>query len=229
MIAEPLERGIAEDIETGRVNIRMTAKERGKFFQEKYQWDLLASRSIWAFGPDDSGPNILLDDTLPSQVDKKLLGTVKEHIKQGFQWGAREGPLCDEREFHIRRSRDGGGSQRCSYAEHQVPCARRQSGTGANIPWGRPDCADRSASVLLFVLDGEESYYVAQHMAEDSDRAPLGNPPVDGADLLCGGAGTRRLHFRGIHRARATPRSRYPGHSQGGFTTVHRQGPYPGH
>ncbi|KAI0323071.1 Calreticulin family-domain-containing protein [Amylostereum chailletii] len=96
MIAEPLERGIAEDIETGRVNMRMSAKERGKFFQEKYQWDLLASRSIWAFGPEDSGPNILLDDTLPSEVNKTLLGSVKEHIKQGFQWGSREGPLCDE-------------------------------------------------------------------------------------------------------------------------------------
>ena len=97
MISEPLERGIAEDIETGRVTIRMTPKERGTFFQEKYQWDLLASRSIWAFGPDESGSNILLDDTLPSQVDKKMLVSVKEHIKQGFQWGAREGPLCDER------------------------------------------------------------------------------------------------------------------------------------
>ncbi|CAL1694332.1 unnamed protein product [Somion occarium] len=96
MIAEPLERGIAEDLENGRVTMRMSPKERGTFFQEKYQWDLLASRSIWAFGPDENGPNILLDDTLPSQVDKKLLGTVKEHIKQGFQWGAREGPLCDE-------------------------------------------------------------------------------------------------------------------------------------
>lgn len=68
MIAEPLERGIAEDLETGRVTMRMSAKERGKFFEEKYQWDLLASRSIWAFGPDENGPNILLDDTLPSQV-----------------------------------------------------------------------------------------------------------------------------------------------------------------
>jgi U5 small nuclear ribonucleoprotein component len=28
-----------------------------------------------------------------------MLGTVKEHIKQGFQWGAREGPLCDERGY----------------------------------------------------------------------------------------------------------------------------------
>ncbi|EJD53219.1 P-loop containing nucleoside triphosphate hydrolase protein [Auricularia subglabra TFB-10046 SS5] len=96
MIAEPLEKGVAEDIQTGRVTMRMTPKERGSFFQEKYGWDLLASRSIWAFGPDESGPNILVDDTLPSQVDKKLLLTVKDHIKQGFQWGAREGPLCDE-------------------------------------------------------------------------------------------------------------------------------------
>lgn len=99
MISEPLERGIAEDMETGRVTMRMTPKERGTFFQQKYQWDLLASRSIWAFGPDESGSNILLDDTLPSQVDKKMLVSVKEHIRQGFQWGAREGPLCDERAY----------------------------------------------------------------------------------------------------------------------------------
>jgi 116 kDa U5 small nuclear ribonucleoprotein component len=98
MIAEPMEKGVAEDIEKGRVSMSMSVKDRGKFFQEKYQWDLLASRSIWAFGPDENGPNVLVDDTLPSQVDKKLLNTVKEHIKQGFRWGAREGPLCDERE-----------------------------------------------------------------------------------------------------------------------------------
>jgi U5 small nuclear ribonucleoprotein component len=102
MIAEPLEKGIAEDIERGRVTMRMTPKERGTFFQEKYQWDLLASRSIWAFGPEEQGTNILIDDTLPSTVDKKMLGVVKEHIKQGFQWGAREGPLCDERKPPLR-------------------------------------------------------------------------------------------------------------------------------
>lgn len=78
MIAEPLERGIAEDIERGRVNMRMSAKERGTFFEEKYQWDLLASRSIWAFGPDDNnGPNVLLDDTLPSQVFPPSQGVIQ--------------------------------------------------------------------------------------------------------------------------------------------------------
>lgn len=96
MIAEPLERGISEDIESGKISIRLPPRELGKHFQDKYGWDLLASRSIWAFGPDEFGTNLLIDDTLPSDVDKKLLYSVKESIKQGFQWGCREGPLCDE-------------------------------------------------------------------------------------------------------------------------------------
>lgn len=68
MIAEPLERGLSEDIESGKVTMRMTNKERGKFFQNNYQWDMLASRRIWAFGPDDNGANVLLNDTLESEV-----------------------------------------------------------------------------------------------------------------------------------------------------------------
>ncbi len=35
------------------------------------------------------------------QVDKSLLGSVRESIIQGFQWGTREGPLCDERALHL--------------------------------------------------------------------------------------------------------------------------------
>jgi U5 small nuclear ribonucleoprotein component len=96
MIAEPLERGLAEDIENSVVSLDWPRKKIGNFFQEKYDWDLLAARGIWAFGPDKQGPNILLDDTLSSEVDKTLLTAVKDSIVQGFQWGAREGPLCDE-------------------------------------------------------------------------------------------------------------------------------------
>lgn len=96
MIAEPLEKGVSNDIEAGRVSMRMTNKERGKYLESKHDWDLLASRNIWAFGPDDNGPNVLINDTLPSEVDTKLLGNVRESVKQGFQWGTREGPLCDE-------------------------------------------------------------------------------------------------------------------------------------
>ncbi|KAI9680998.1 MAG: hypothetical protein M1829_001078 [Trizodia sp. TS-e1964] len=98
MTAEPLDPGISDDIENGKVSIKDPIRKVGKFFEHKYGWDLLASRSIWAFGPDDLGPNILQDDTLPSAVDKKLLGsaTVRDSIRQGFNWATREGPLCEE-------------------------------------------------------------------------------------------------------------------------------------
>jgi U5 small nuclear ribonucleoprotein component len=39
---------------------------------------------------------VLVDDTLPGDVDKERLRGVRESIVQGFQWGTREGPLCDE-------------------------------------------------------------------------------------------------------------------------------------
>ena len=75
MIAEPLEKGLAEDIENEAVQISWPRKKLGEFFQTKYEWDILAARSIWAFGPDATGPNILVDDTLPSEVS--LIGFFK--------------------------------------------------------------------------------------------------------------------------------------------------------
>lgn len=96
MVAEALDEGLANDIESHTIRIDWDKKSIGEFFQSKYKWDLLSARSVWAFGPDDYGPNILLDDTLPSEVNKNLLNTIRESIIQGFKWGCREGPLCDE-------------------------------------------------------------------------------------------------------------------------------------
>lgn len=96
MVAEPLDDGIAQDIESGKVSIRDPIRKVGQFFEENYDWDKLASRSIWAFGPDETGPNILQDDTLPSQIAKKQVNTVRDTLRQGFSWGTREGPLCEE-------------------------------------------------------------------------------------------------------------------------------------
>jgi len=96
MIAEPLEKGLAEDIEQGVVSISWDRKRLGEFFQRRYDWDLLAARSVWGFAPDEKGANVLVDDTLPSEVDKGLLNSIRDYILQGFQWSSREGPLCDE-------------------------------------------------------------------------------------------------------------------------------------
>lgn len=68
--------------EGGAVSIDWPRKKVGAFFQEKYEWDLLAARSIWAFGPERQGANILVDDTLSSDVDKSLLNAVKDSIVQ---------------------------------------------------------------------------------------------------------------------------------------------------
>jgi U5 small nuclear ribonucleoprotein component len=100
-IAEPLEKELAEEIENGDISIKWSKSKLGQRLESKHGWDVLASRSVWAFGPDDMGPNLLMDDTLPSEVDKKLLFSVKDSIRQGFQWGTREGPLCDERNVFL--------------------------------------------------------------------------------------------------------------------------------
>jgi len=96
MIAEPLDKGLGAAVEAGQLGLEMPKKELSARLQEDFGWDLLAARSIWAFGPDSKGPNALLDDTLPGEVDKGLLKAIQSSVVQGFQWGAREGPLCDE-------------------------------------------------------------------------------------------------------------------------------------
>jgi U5 small nuclear ribonucleoprotein component len=78
------------------VPVGASKKVLGEYFTSNYDWDLLAARSVWAFGPEASGPNVLIDDTLPSEVDKSLVAKARPSIVQGFQWGCREGPLCDE-------------------------------------------------------------------------------------------------------------------------------------
>ena len=59
------------------LSVSVFRKKIGEFFQTKFDWDLLAARSIWAFGPDTTGPNILVDDTLPSEVTVVLLSVVQ--------------------------------------------------------------------------------------------------------------------------------------------------------
>ncbi|KAJ2596564.1 hypothetical protein H4R99_004870 [Coemansia sp. RSA 1722] len=96
VIAEPLEQQVVNDIESGVIDPQWSARQTAQFFEANHGWDILAARSIWAFGPGTHGPNMLSDDTLPSETDKTRLRSVRDAIRQGFQWATREGPLCDE-------------------------------------------------------------------------------------------------------------------------------------
>jgi U5 small nuclear ribonucleoprotein component len=179
MVAEPLDDGIARDIETGAVKITDPVRKIGQFFEEKYGWDKLAARSIWAFGPDETGPNILQDDTLPGdvsftpfspraqeqlltrtvlQVDKKLLNTVKGSIRQGFSWATREGPLCEERKFVLLSLLRSPHMPPCPY--HVIKSALQLV---ARLPHARPDANGfRASDMGLVDLLLEEAVMEAQ-------------------------------------------------------------------
>lgn len=70
MIACPLDKGLGEDIEREMVDLGVGNKTVSKYFMDNFEWDLLASRSVWSFGPGKFEPNLLMDDTLPSETNK---------------------------------------------------------------------------------------------------------------------------------------------------------------
>lgn len=51
MLAQPLDAGLAADIEAEAVSLHWERKRVAEFFTTKYDWDLLAARGVWAFGP----------------------------------------------------------------------------------------------------------------------------------------------------------------------------------
>ena len=56
-----LEEGLAEAIDEGEVTPRDEPKARGRFLAEKFGWDKDLSKKIWCFGPDTTGPNLIVD------------------------------------------------------------------------------------------------------------------------------------------------------------------------
>jgi elongation factor 2 len=92
MKAVPMPDGLPEDIDKGDVNARDDPKNRGKYLAEKYGYDVNEARKIWCFGPDGTGPNIVVDVTKGVQY----LNEIKDSVVAGFQWATKEGVLCDE-------------------------------------------------------------------------------------------------------------------------------------
>eukprot|EP00698_Gefionella_okellyi_P009523 TRINITY_DN2429_c0_g1_i1.p1 TRINITY_DN2429_c0_g1~~TRINITY_DN2429_c0_g1_i1.p1 ORF type:complete len:841 (-),score=179.63 TRINITY_DN2429_c0_g1_i1:76-2598(-) len=96
--ATPLEEGLAEDIENGKIGHRDDPKARAKFLQDTYQWDPTDARKVWCFGPDTKGENMLVDTTKAVQY----LNEIKDSCVAAFQWATKEGVLCEENMRGIR-------------------------------------------------------------------------------------------------------------------------------
>jgi len=97
--ATPLEEGLAEDIDEGHVTQRDDPKARGKYLAEKYGWDKdMGARKIWCFGPETTGPNLVVDACKGVQY----LNEIKDSCVAAFQWASKEGPLCEENMRNIK-------------------------------------------------------------------------------------------------------------------------------
>ena len=63
MKAVPMPDGLPEDIDQGEVSNKQDFKIRGRYLADKYEYDITEARKIWCFGPDTTGPNIIIDAT----------------------------------------------------------------------------------------------------------------------------------------------------------------------
>lgn len=128
MTAAPMPEGLPEDIDAGDVSPKQEFKARARYLAEKYQYEVMEARKIWCFGPEASGPNMLIDCTKGVQY----LNEIKDSVVAGFQWATKEGPLCEENvrgvrfnihdvTLHADAIHRGGGqiiptARRCLYA-----------------------------------------------------------------------------------------------------------------
>merc|ERR1712146_161597 len=61
MKARPLSDGLAEAIDDGKVSAKDDPKTRGRFLADNFEWDVTEARKIWCFGPEGTGPNVIVD------------------------------------------------------------------------------------------------------------------------------------------------------------------------
>merc|ERR1711966_648903 len=92
MKAEPMGEELCIAIDKGEITSTQEPKERARKLADEYGWDVNFARKIWCFGPDTSGPNTFVDNT----VGVQYLSEIKDHVVSAFQWASKEGPLAEE-------------------------------------------------------------------------------------------------------------------------------------
>ncbi len=86
MKALPMPDGLPDDIDKNEITPRQEFKARARYLNEKYEYDVTEARKIWCFGPEGTGPNLLIDVTKGVQY----LNEIKDSVVAGFQWATKE-------------------------------------------------------------------------------------------------------------------------------------------
>ena len=92
VLAEPLKDELVTDIESGKIKASDDLKVTSRTLIDKYEWDQHDAKKLWVFGPDQSGPNFLVDQTKAVQY----LNEIRDSMESAFQNVSKEGVLAEE-------------------------------------------------------------------------------------------------------------------------------------
>jgi len=98
MTAEPLHEDLPKAIEDNKVSAKMEGKDRARILADDFGWDVGDARKLWCFGPETTGPNVVVDMT----KGVAYLNEIKDSVVAGFQWAAKEGVMSEENMRGIR-------------------------------------------------------------------------------------------------------------------------------
>lgn len=96
--AQPLEEELTLAIESGKISPRDDFKARARLLADEFGWDVTDARKIWCFGPNTTGPNLLVDVTKGVQY----LNEIKDSCIAAFQWATKEGVCAEENMRGVR-------------------------------------------------------------------------------------------------------------------------------
>ncbi|KAG2679721.1 hypothetical protein I3843_11G064500 [Carya illinoinensis] len=83
---------LQDDFMGGAEIIKDDPKLRSKILSEEFGWDKDLAKKIWCFGPETTGPNMVVDMCKGVQY----LNEIKDSVVAGFQWASKEGALAEE-------------------------------------------------------------------------------------------------------------------------------------
>eukprot|EP01059_Diplonema_ambulator_P003331 TRINITY_DN12_c0_g1_i6.p1 TRINITY_DN12_c0_g1~~TRINITY_DN12_c0_g1_i6.p1 ORF type:complete len:858 (+),score=395.17 TRINITY_DN12_c0_g1_i6:52-2625(+) len=92
--AAPLGDELCQHIDDKDKNVHSDAdmKIRARVLADEFEWDVAEARKIWCFGPDGSGPNVVVDVTKGVQN----MNEVKDSFVAAWNWATKEGVMCEE-------------------------------------------------------------------------------------------------------------------------------------
>lgn len=91
--AEPLDGELVNEMAGNNFTGKDESNSRAKLLVNKYGWDPVDAKKIWAFGPQGAEEtNLFVDITKGVQY----LNEIRDHVNTGFQMVGNKGVLCDE-------------------------------------------------------------------------------------------------------------------------------------